>query len=25
MKRPFPTLKALDMDEINEKVISALS
>jgi len=25
MKRPFPPLKALDMDEINDEVLSALS
>jgi len=24
MKRPFPPLKALDMDEINQKVLDAL-
>ena len=24
MKRPFPALKALDMDEINAKVLEAL-
>lgn len=24
MKRPFPPLKALDMDDVNEKILSAL-